>query len=453
LQDDTISHSPTFNISFRQHHHSYYSPNQSVGNTILTTMFSKSILTGLVGCAIISVSSALPSSMSTLPGFRRPAWRPAHLSIHLRWEHDCAVHTLTCASDVLNATLSRPPVTVEESMTFCNAVGRGDSPVPEWFWKKLHRGFKTTTDIFANSHKIRFARFMDDVCGLCPEFPKQPEHYQVGNYDKLASGRCKTFESEQNWNSFMFDYGSKVSQCRIDVFDKAHCAGPITHCKTLSHTSDDYSAVADTNQQAYESNAEDHCQSIPNGAKSVQVNCGKSHSQVEFLRWPVDEVKSCPAIDYSADNDNADQQKSSPPPDMPRDEPASMPLSPGAAMPLIAPGIDFPNAEDAPNLADVEAASRIKTVVRQEYDVVPDNGTSFAYFAHGDCGSCGSSNEEGIAMLLKSGQCQTLPSNFTSFYFKFGDSVQSVNLQVFNETACSGEPESELASLTQSWRH
>jgi hypothetical protein len=112
--------------------------------------------------------------------------------------------------------------------------------------------------------------------------------------------------------------------------------------------------------------------------------------------------------------------------------------------------MDFHSDDDATSLSDLVTTSRIKTVVRQEYDVVPNNGTSFAYFEQRDCGSCGSSSEEGTAMLLTSGQCQTLPSNFTSFFFKFGDSVQTVNLQVFNQAACVGEAESESISLIQS---
>jgi hypothetical protein len=55
-------------------------------------------------------------------------------------------------------------------------------------------------------------------------------------------------------------------------------------------------------------------------------------------------------------------------------------------------------------------------------------------------------------MLLTSGQCQTLPSPFSSFFFKFGDRVETGELQVFREAACEGPAESESTSLTQFYR-
>jgi hypothetical protein len=106
---------------------------------------------------------------------------------------------------------------------------------------------------------------------------------------------------------------------------------------------------------------------------------------------------------------------------------------------------DLPD-EDATDFLNLESTRRIKTVVHQQFDALPPNGTSFAYFQNRDCGSCGNSSETGTAMLLESGQCQTLPSNFTSFFFKIGDSIQVAHLQVFGQAACAGEATSESPS-------
>lgn len=113
----------------------------------------------------------------------------------------------------------------------CDAVGSGNESIPQWYWKELHQSFRTKTDIFLGNRKLRFAKFQDDVCGLCPEYPQGPQDSQIGSVDKLASAKCKTFDSSETWNSLMFDYGSKLSECRIDVFDHHHCVGTITHCE------------------------------------------------------------------------------------------------------------------------------------------------------------------------------------------------------------------------------
>jgi hypothetical protein len=94
-------------------------------------------------------------------------------------------------------------------------------------------------DFLSNNRKVKFARFSDDVCGLCPAFPNEPVDAQFGHMDKLASGYCKTWKpwkdadgkSDGEWNSFMFKYGEKLTECRIDVFNESDCEGPIISCK------------------------------------------------------------------------------------------------------------------------------------------------------------------------------------------------------------------------------
>lgn len=127
--------------------------------------------------------------------------------------------------------LEHPPVNNNQSQHFCELVGGGQTPVPEWYWKQLHSKFATKTDIFIGKRKLRFAKFRDGNCGTCPIYPQGPQDLQIGSVDKLASGKCKSFKSLEDWNSLMFDYGSKLDQCRIDIFDHRNCVGTITHCK------------------------------------------------------------------------------------------------------------------------------------------------------------------------------------------------------------------------------